>query len=54
MVLVSTAHGGETLSAVAAGIDAAFVGGTVITFSAFVLAIVRVGRVKRPHNQFED
>jgi EmrB/QacA subfamily drug resistance transporter len=54
MVLVSSAHGGETLSAVAAGIDAAFVGGTIITFSAFVLAIVRVGRVKRPHNQFED
>jgi EmrB/QacA subfamily drug resistance transporter len=50
MMLVSASHGGSSVSASAAGIEAAFMGGTIITFSALVLAVIRVGRVKRPHN----
>jgi EmrB/QacA subfamily drug resistance transporter len=49
MMLVAGSHGGTEVSAASAGIDAAFMGGTAITFCALVLAIVRVGKVKRPH-----
>ncbi|MDR2609895.1 MAG: multidrug efflux MFS transporter [Clostridiales Family XIII bacterium] len=54
MMLVSASHGGMSAAASAAGIDAAFAGGTIITFSAFLLAVIRVGRIKRPHNQSQE
>jgi EmrB/QacA subfamily drug resistance transporter len=54
MTLVSSSHGGPETIALSKGIDAAFIGATIITLSALILAIIRVGRIKRPHARHDD
>jgi hypothetical protein len=54
MTLVSSSHGGPEIIALSKGIDAAFIGATIITLSALILAIIRVGRIKRPHVRHDD
>jgi EmrB/QacA subfamily drug resistance transporter len=54
MTLVSAPRGGFVAVAWSKGIDAAFICATAITLSALILAIVRVGRIKKPHNPHDD
>jgi EmrB/QacA subfamily drug resistance transporter len=54
MMLISSLHGGPQIIAVSRGIDAAFAGATLITLSALILAIIKVGRTKIPHVRHDD